>query len=136
MFVIFARGDGGREGGREGRREKRKARERDTREKAAERAHLWVQIVDPLYRLLDVSSLDGIPYRHPVLDRLKVRLRVHPCLPCKVLSRLLVAFYDEIVHHETIQIAASVSIAMRGMWWGIIEGDCKEKGVSDWVPKE
>lgn len=86
--------------------------------------YLWVELVDPCDRLFHLAALDRAPDVHPVLDRFKVDGRRQAGFPSKVLRRFSVAFDDEVVHHEPVQVTTrpgkkqNVSERSRGVFEG------------------
>lgn len=66
--------------------------------------HLWVEIVDSLDGLLNVSALNGCADNHAILDRLEVDGRFGATLMAELFGSVLVSFDDEVVHDEFVQI--------------------------------
>lgn len=66
---------------------------------------LVAQLVDLFNGLLYIAVMDGIPYFHALLDRRDVLGRLYSGLHGKPFGGRGVAFADEIVHDDEIDIA-------------------------------
>lgn len=71
---------------------------------AVHQTHLRIQLIDPSDGILDISPLNGTPDRHAILYAVQVDLRAETSLMGESLSGVLVAFNDEVVHDEAVEV--------------------------------
>ena len=86
--------------------------------------YLWVKLVDTSDRIVNVTTLDGASNDHAVQNAIRVDKRLEAALFAEAVGCILVAFDDEVVHHESVKVTV----------WGK-SGSTEEKVVRIKVPR-
>jgi hypothetical protein len=73
--------------------------------------HLRIQVVDSRDRFLDITAIQSFTDVPTTFYACKVNSRLNSRFQAELLSRRLIAFNDEIVHHEAIEIPDKKKIA-------------------------
>lgn len=66
---------------------------------------IWIKVVDSVDGGGHVPPLDGASYSHAFFDGGQFEGAAGSTFAGKILRRLLVALYDEIVHYQAVQLS-------------------------------
>jgi hypothetical protein len=76
------------------------------------RTYLRVQVIDLVDSSIDITSVDSLSDLDTVLDRLLINRKLHICFLRKLFSSARVAFTDEIVHNDKINVPERQSVGL------------------------
>ena len=71
-----------------------------------------VQVIDLVNSGIDITSVDSLSDLDTVLDRLLVNRKLHVCFLRKLFSSARIAFTDEIVHDDKINVPGRQSVRL------------------------
>lgn len=66
--------------------------------------HFWIELIDTTDSIVYVATLNGSSDDHSVEDAVGIDKRFEPALLAEAVGCIFVSFYDEVVHHKSIEI--------------------------------